>query len=455
MSSGQMQEFDFVWGAAISAAQTESHPLAGGKGPSIWDEFCKPSSGIFRKKQKIKDNHHLSDSADFYTHYKQDIDILCKIGFSDFRFSIAWSRVLPDGENVNLAGIAFYRNVVEYCLEKGVTPWVTLYHWDLPLSLEKKGGWALREIIGHFEKFAELCVKSLPEVRNWIILNEPSVFLGAGYLLGIHAPGRRDINGFFAATHHAMLSIGHIYRHIKNINPGLNVGSSFSFTHIEASDSSEKNIKAAEKADLLINRLFFEPVMGMGYPGAELSQLKKLSKFILPGDEVNLKTNLDFIGIQTYTREVFKHNPLNPFLNIRQVPAHERSIELTAMNWEIWPESLYNCIMKVHRYGLNIPLYITENGVAFQDKPVFGRVHDVNRINYYRDHISEVFRARADGADVKGYFAWSLIDNFEWAEGFRPRFGLVYVDYSSKERIMKDSAHWFRNFLNLNKSKQQ
>lgn len=436
-----------IWGAAISAAQSESAADIGGKGLSIWDDFCSRKKGFFKKKSYIRNGENLSDSADFYTHYKTDIDNLQKIGFKHFRFSIAWARVLPDGENINQEGINFYKDVVAYCLEKEITPWVTLYHWDLPLAIEKKGGWVSRDIIQYFEKFADVCVRNLPDVKNWIILNEPSVFLGAGYLFGIHAPGRKGFNGFFAATHHAMLCIGHIYRHIKSINPNLHVGSTFSFTHIEPFDFGKRSIKAAQTADMLINRLFFEPILGLGYPSDGIRKIKKINSYIKPGDMELLKVDLDFIGIQTYTREVFRHNFLNPFLRIKHVPAYERSLDLTAMNWEIFPESIYHCIMKIHAYSLDTPLYITENGVAFNDKPMFNAVKDFPRIHFYRTHINEVLRAKSEGANVKGYFAWSLIDNFEWAEGYHPRFGLVYIDYQSKKRILKESAHWFRKFL--------
>jgi beta-glucosidase len=309
-----------IWGAAISAAQTESAADTGGKGPSIWDEFCKPSRGFFTSRARVKNNDQIADSCDFYTHYRHDIDLLKKIGFRHFRFSISWPRVMPDGVNFNQEGMDFYKRVVDYCLSTGITPF-----------------------------------RSLPEVKNWIILNEPSVFLGAGYLFGIHAPGLTKFNGFFAATHHALLSIGNTYRKIKNINPDLYVGSSFSFTHIDPFDHTGKAMRAAFTADLLINRFFFEPLLGMGYPEGAPPRLNRIRKYMKPGDEEALKTGLDFIGIQTYTREVFRYNPFNPFR--------------------------------------------------------------------------------------------SLLDNFEWAEGYHPRFGLVYVDYQTKERILKDSSFWFRSFL--------
>lgn len=438
---------DMIWGVAISAAQTESAADYAGKGPSIWDDFCAQKPHWFTRKTKIKKGEHLADSCDFYNHYQSDIDHLKKIGFKHFRFSISWSRVMPDGVQVNPEGLAFYQDVVKYCLSQDICPWITLYHWDLPLALEQKGGWCNRAILEYFKNYAEVCVKALPEVKHWMVLNEPSVFLGAGYLFGIHAPGKKDFNAFFSATHHALLSIGVVYRHMKQLNPDLQVGSTFSFTHIESEDQSKRSVKAAEIADQLINRFFFEPIVGKGYPIEHLSKLKQIKKFFKPGDEESLKVELDFIGLQTYTREVFKHNHFNPFLKIKLVPAKARSLDLTAMDWEIHPESLYHCIMKIHAYGIDTPLYVTENGAAFDDKLMFNRVHDTARIHYFQTHINEAIRAKQEGANLKGYFAWSLLDNFEWAEGYSPRFGLLYVDFISKARILKDSAYWFRSFL--------
>lgn len=437
-----------IWGVAISAAQTESAHEAYGKGPSIWDEFCDKKSWPFFRKSKIKNQHHLKDSSDFYHHFKADIDHIKYIGFKHFRFSIAWPRIMPDGININLEGVAFYKEVIDYCLAQGITPWITLYHWDLPAALEKKGGWTNRDILQYFNDYAMFCVRTYTQVNHWTILNEPSVFLGAGYLFGIHAPGRKGFDSFLKATHHAMLVIGETYRSIKKEFPQHVVGSSFSFTQIDPNSNKSKDIKAARIADLLINRFFFEPLLGLGYPCAEVKKLEAINKYMLPGDAEKLATKLDFIGIQTYTREVFKYNAFNPFLKIKHIPASKRTIDLTAMNWEIHARSIYSTIMKIEAYQLNIPIIVTENGVAFEDEVVLGRVNDFKRIHYFQTHINEVLRAKREGANVQGYFAWSLMDNFEWAEGYQPRFGLIYVDFDTKKRTLKESAYWFRRHLN-------
>ncbi|MDI1235243.1 MAG: GH1 family beta-glucosidase [bacterium] len=437
----------FIWGAAISAAQTESAALADGKGMSIWDEFCQAQKGFFTSKFKIKNRQHLNYSSDFYIHFKTDIDLLKSMGFKHFRFSIAWSRILPDGETINLQGIAFYQEVIQYCIDSEIEPWVTLYHWDLPAVLEKKGGWTNRAILDWFALYAEVCVTYFKQVKYWMVLNEPSVFVGAGYFFGIHAPGKRGFDNFFKAMHHANLCIGHIYRLIKKINPQLQVGSTFSFTHIESIDDQKRNTQAASIADLLINRLFFEPIIGLGYPREELNILKQIEKHTRIEDAANLGVPLDFIGIQTYTREVFKWNPLNPLLKIKQVPAQQRTKQLTAMNWEVYPPSIYHVLKKIAAYNTSIPLIITENGMALKDEMVGGVVNDQRRIEYFEKHLEQVSRAMEEGVDLRGYFAWSLIDNFEWAEGYHPRFGLVHIDFITKQRTMKQSAYWFKSFL--------
>lgn len=437
---------DFFWGASISAAQTESAIDTDGKGPSIWDEFCNHNSKFY-KKHPIKNKEHLKNSADFYAQYKTDIDHLKSIGFKHFRFSIAWARVMPDGKTPNVEGFKFYQSVVDYCLKNEITPWITLYHWDLPLAIEKQGGWTNPEIIKWFENYATSCVNKLPDVKNWIILNEPSVFVGAGYFFGIHAPGKKGANNFIKALHHANQCINNTYFVLKNINPDLNIGSSFSFTHIESIDYKPKNLKAANLADVLINRLFFEPILGKGYPIQDLKLFSKSQKKYLCDNESSLYTPLDFIGIQNYTREIFKYNYFNPFLPVKHVPAHKRTKELSKMNWEIHPPSIYHVLKKINSYQLNTPLYITENGIALNDSIINESVQDYQRIIFYQTHLQEVLKAKQEGINIKGYFAWSLIDNFEWAEGYEPRFGLIHVDFVSKKRTIKESGHWFKSFL--------
>jgi beta-glucosidase len=438
---------EFFWGASISAAQTESAVDIDGKGPSIWDEFCKPDKHFFFTRHRIKNSDHLADAPDFYFHYKQDIDLLKAMGFRHFRFSIAWSRILPDGEYINKEGLAFYANVISYCHEQGITPWVTLYHWDLPQALELKGGWTNRDILKWFRRFATICVISFPTVKNWMILNEPSVFVGAGYFFGKHAPGKTGFANFFRAMHHATLSTGHVFRTIKDINADLQVGSTFSFTHVEGLDQTKRHTKAARIADLLVNRMFFEPIIGLGYPFGEIPLLDRISVHMKKKDEDKLNVPLDFIGVQTYTREVFRHNPFNPFLNIRQVEARKRTDKLTAMNWEVHPPAMYHILKKLHDYGSGIPLVVTENGIALNDQVEQGAVHDPERIAYYVSHLEQVKKAMGEGVDVKGYFAWSLMDNFEWAEGYYPRFGLVHIDFETKQRMIKQSGKWFQQFL--------
>lgn len=437
----------FYWGASISAAQTESAALIDGKGLSIWDEFCEPKKNFFLSKHRIKNKHHIQESSDFYFHYEADILRLKQLGFKHFRFSIAWSRIYPDGETLNPSGIDFYKKVIDTCLKNNIEPWVTLYHWDLPATLEKKGGWTNPEIINWFELFATTCINSFKEIKHWMILNEPSVFVGAGYFFGIHAPGKKGFENFIKAMHHANLCIHHIFKVIKNINPDLKVGSTFSFTHIEGLNQDIKHQKAAEIADTLINRLFFEPILGLGYPTEQLKIFNKKYFNLIKKEEESLKTPLDFIGIQNYTREIFKYNPFNPFLKIKQIEAHKRTSELTAMNWEIHPPSIYEVLKKINNYQSNIPIIVTENGIALNDQINDNSIQDSQRIAFYQSHLEQVLKAKNEGIDIQGYFAWSLLDNFEWAEGYYPRFGLIHVDFETKHRTIKESGHWFREFL--------
>jgi len=438
---------EFIWGTSISAPQTESAHLTDGKEHSIWDEFCDRKKWKYSTKTKIKNNHHLKQSTDFYYHFEQDIFQLKILGFKHFRFSIAWSRIMPDGENINTKGIEFYHKVIDCCIKNNITPWVTLYHWDLPLALENKGGWVNPEIQNWFEKYTIVCITNFTQVKHWMILNEPSVFTGAGYFFGNHAPGKKGLNNFIFALKHANLCQNHAFHVIKNFNSNLQVGSTFSFTDITSYDSNIRHVKAAELADTIINRLFFEPVIGQGYPLENLTFLNKYYINLLEKDANSLKTPFDFIGVQNYTREVFKHNPFNPFLKIKQIPATKRTKELTAMNWEIYPPSIYNVLKKINQYNTNIPLIITESGIALYDKMELNKVNDQKRIEYYKAHLKQALKAKNEGIDLRGFFAWSLLDNFEWAEGYHPRFGLIHVDFHTKVRTPKNSANWFKDFL--------
>lgn len=433
---------DFIWGVSTAAYQIEGAHNLDGKGPSVWDTFVQKRNKIFR-------NHTGNIACDHYNRYIDDLYLMHSMNIRNYRFSISWSRILPEGTGlINQAGIDFYNKLIDLSLELGITPWVTLYHWDLPHSLEIKGGWTNRDVKDWFGDYVAICVKSFGDrVKNWMVLNEPTVFSAAGYFFGVHAPGRKSIEGFLAAAHHAALAQAHGARVIKTLQPESNVGTTFSCSHVEAYTNREKDIKAAKKADLLLNRLFIEPLLGMGYPVNEIKTLRRIEKYIKQNDERDLKFDMDFIGIQNYTREIIRYAMFVPFLHAKIVNAKDRNVEMTAMEWEVYPESIYHILKKFQAYENIPPLIITENGAAFSDTLQNNVVHDPKRLQYIQNILQQVLRAKQEGVNVNGYFVWTFLDNFEWAEGYHPRFGLVHVDFQTQQRTVKSSGHWYADFI--------
>ncbi|TDQ77309.1 GH1 family beta-glucosidase [Sphingobacterium yanglingense] len=433
---------DFIWGVSTAAYQIEGAHQHDGKGPSIWDTFVK-------RRNKIAKNQNGDIACDFYNRYENDLKLMQKMHITNYRFSISWSRIQPDGMGkINLAGIDFYNRLIDFSLSLGITPWITLYHWDLPQELEKKGGWTNREVKDWFGQYVAICIQYFGDrVKNWIVINEPTVFSAAGYFFGVHAPGKKGLDNFLAAAHHAALAQAHGGRIIKSLQSASHVGTTFSCSHVEPFSYKEKDLIAAKKADVLLNRLFIEPLLGMGYPTHEIKVLRKIERYMKQNDEVDLKFDMDFIGVQNYTREVIRHSFFVPFLQAKIVSAKKRKVEQTAMNWEVYPESMFHILKKFDAYPNIPPLIITENGAAFEDSVMEGKVDDPKRVQYIREVIEQVFRAKSEGINVKGYFVWTFLDNFEWAEGYHPRFGLVHVDFKTQQRIIKSSGHWYTDFL--------
>lgn len=432
---------DFKWGVSVAAYQIEGGHNCDDKGPSIWDVFTA-------KKGKIFNGHHGNISCDFYNHYRDDINLLKELNLPNFRFSISWSRIMPTGQKpVNQNGIDFYNRVIDYCLELGIEPWVTVYHWDLPQALEEKGGWTNRDIVTWFSEYVEVCAHYFGDrVKHWMVMNEPMVFVGAGYFLGLHAPGRSGMKNFLPAIHHAVLCMAEGGRVLKNSVPGAEVGTTFSCSHIEPLSSRPRHIGAAKRVDALLNRLFIEPVLGLGYPKEDIAALKDLWKYVKDGDEQKMQFDFDFIGLQNYTREIVSHSYFTPYLHAKLVKAEKRNVPTTLMKWEVYPPSIYHILKKYNKYPQIKKMYVTENGAAFEDRPKDGKVDDPQRVRYLQDYIAQVLKAKREGCRVEGYFVWTLTDNFEWAEGFHPRFGLVYVDFDTQERIVKSSGKWYGEF---------
>ena len=432
---------NFTWGVASSAYQTEGAYITDDKGLSIWDVF-----GLLpQHAQKLV---HAQTGCDFYNKYMQDIILMHFMNIKNFRFSVSWPRVMPEGAGrVNEKGIDFYNRVIDFCLEMNITPWITLYHWDLPYALESRGGWTNRKIIDWFADYVKLCIKRFGDrVKNWIVLNEPLVFTGAGYFLGIHAPGKKGLSNFLPAAHHAVLCQA-IGGNLIKEQKGLSAGTTFSCSPIDPLSNNIHHAAAANNVDVLTNRMFIEPLLGLGYPVQDLKLLTQLEKYMLPGDENLMKCDMDFIGIQNYTREVVRHSSFVPHIGARPVKASRRNVLKTAMDWEIYPEGMYRMLKRFGAYKGIKKLLVTENGASFKDEFLQQKIHDPQRIAYMQAYLEQLLKAKEEGVPVDGYFAWSFTDNFEWAEGNSQRFGLVYIDYATQRRYIKSSGHWYKDFL--------
>lgn len=432
---------DFYWGVSTAAYQIEGAYCADGKGQSIWDVFGAT-------KGKIRNSHNGNTACDFYNRYTHDIALMKLLNIPNFRFSLSWSRIMPQGTgHVNSFGTCFYNRVIDFCLELDIEPWITLYHWDLPYALEQKGGWTNRDIIGWFSDYVAVCVQHFGDrVKHWMILNEPMGFTGAGHFLGIHAPGRKGLNNFLPAVHHAALCQAEGGRIVKSMLLGAHAGTTFSCSYIQPQTNIEKDIRAATRADALFNRLFVEPLAGLGYPLKQLPWLRRLEPYVKAGDEAKLAFNMDFIGVQNYTREIVKHSWFTPFIFAKLVRPAKRKVDTTAMGWEIYPQSIYRMLHQFSKYGFK-QLIVTENGAAFEDVMKDSEILDEDRKQFLQQHIAQVLRAKRDGINVTGYFIWSFTDNFEWAEGYHPRFGIVHVDFHTQRRTIKSSGYWFSSFL--------
>ncbi len=433
---------NFKWGVATAAYQIEGAWNSDGKGPSIWDMFS-------HKKGKTMNGDTGDVACDFYHRYHDDIALIQQMNMTVNRFSTSWSRVLPEGiGKVNQKGLDFYHRVIDRTLELGLEPWITLYHWDLPLALHEKGGWTNRDIINWFSEYSDLITRTYGDkVKNWMVLNEPMAYVPLGYMLGIHAPGERGLKKFMAATHHTAMCQAEGGRIIRTNVSHANVGTTFSCAWIDSKNEKQKHIEAAKKFDVLFNRLFIEPALGMGYPVSDLKLLNRLEKHIQPGDEEKLKFDFDFIGIQNYMRMVARWSLFPPIVWANQVKPEKRvpKEELTEMGWEVYPEGMYKILKQFGKYGKEI--MVTENGAAFPDTVANGRIHDKKRIQFFKDYLANVLKAKNEGVNISGYLVWTLMDNFEWAEGYHPRFGLVHVDFNTQQRTMKDSGLWFQEFL--------
>jgi beta-glucosidase len=430
---------DFYWGVATAAYQIEGAPFEDGKGESIWDRFAHTPG-------KIKDGSTGDVACDHYHRWREDVALLRQLNLNSYRFSISWPRIQPQGKGpVNRPGLDFYQRLVDSLLEAGLRPLPTLYHWDLPQALEDAGGWPARDTAWRFAEYAAMMAHALGDrVRDWILFNEPFVFTEHGYRSGIHAPGRADLVAFLRATHVVNLAQGEAFRAMKHTRGGLRIGSAFHMCPCEPRSDPTADLEAAERFHRLFNLWFLEPALHGRYPDAFLGGLPAPLMGIEEGDMARVRAPFDFLGINVYNRMLIAADPADTFGPGATFQLGGDSGPRTDLGWEVWPRALYDIVMRISRDYANPEIEITENGCCYNDSPgPLGTVQDARRIEFHRAYLEALARAIAEGAHVRGYHAWTLLDNFEWAEGFSARFGLVYVDFPTQTRIVKDSGRWF------------
>ena len=434
---------DFVWGAAASAYQIEGAAYEDGRGESIWDRFCATPG-------KVRAGDTGEIACDFYHRYPQDIALMSELGLDAFRFSISWPRVVPGATGpVNEAGLDFYDRLVDALLEAGIRPFVNLFHWDLPQQLEDAGGWPERATAEAFAAYAAVVAERLGDrVKDWITHNEPFCTSWLGYGLGAHAPGRTSVGDALAASHHALLGHGWAVEALRRAAPDAEVGIVLDPWPIHPATDSPEDVAAAHAEDGVRNRWFFDPILRGAYPEDVLERFAEDAPPIRDGDLATISAPLDFLGVNNYSRRVVRAGADGNAIDVRAPQG-----ELTDMDWEVYPDAMHESLVRMHReYGVD-SLYVTENGAAFTDvRGHGGSIHDVERIEYLDGYLGAVESAIAEGVPVRGYFVWSLLDNFEWSLGYSKRFGLVYVDYPTLERVPKDSFFRYRDLIAANRA---
>ncbi len=431
----------FLFGAATSAYQVEGGADEDGRGPSIWDTFsAKPGAVVHGDTGAI--------ACDHYHRVETDLDLLAGLGLTGYRFSIAWPRIIPDGTGaVNQKGLDFYRRLADGLLARGVRPMGTLYHWDLPQPLQDAGGWANRDTVAHFCDYAQVVLEALGDtVPQWATINEP--FCGAmiGHLQGRHAPGQVDLAAALASAHHLLLAHGQAVGLARRLAPRAQVGIAHLLSDISPASESAADAGAARRLDGYENRWFLDPVLRGSYPADMLDWYGRQVPlgFIRDGDLPVIAAATDFMGVNYYETKIVAADPGEPYHQARVLPQAGR---LTGGGLDVRPAGLGRILRRVRDYA-PLPLYITENGAAFHDYvDPEGGVDDAERVSYLADHFAETLAAIGDGVDVRGYFVWSLLDNFEWADGYSRRFGLVFVDFGTQARIPKASARWYAQLI--------
>jgi beta-glucosidase len=427
------QEFPagFVWGAATAAYQVEGGFQADGRGESIWDRFA-------RTPGRVRNGDTGDVACDHYHRYREDVALLAELGLDAYRFSVSWSRVLPDGTGaVNRAGLDFYDRLVDELLGKAIAPHLTLYHWDLPQALEDRGGWPVRSTAEAFAAYADIVARRLGDrLASIATLNEPWCAAYLGYGTGLHAPGRTDPAAAGAAAHHQLVAHGLAMQAIRAAAPRIPAGIVLNFEALEPASDRLLDLEASAIANEQLNAWFLDPIAGRAYPVAGGRSWDWRQEEILPGDPGLIATPIDFLGVNYYTRR----RPQSPLLPAAEPPA--QSPECTAMGWEVHPEGLTDVLLFVQSRTGDLPLYVTENGAAYELDPA-DPTCDPDRVSYLARHVAAAHRAIELGVPLRGYFAWSLLDNFEWHDGYAYRFGLVHVDFETLERRVRGSGRYW------------
>jgi beta-glucosidase len=444
---------DFIWGAATAAYQIEGAWNQDGKGESVWDRFAHTPG-------RIKGNDNGDVACDSYHRFAEDVSLLKELNLKSYRYSLAWPRIQPDGSGVaNQKGLDYYKRLTDAVLAAGMRPMVTLYHWDLPQKLEDRGGWPNRDTALRFADYAAIVADALGDrVNNWAIFNEPKTFTGVGYWQGHHAPGRSDPLAFLRATHTVNLAQGMGFRALKSVNHRAHIGSAFDVAPMFPATQSYADIAAAERWHKFQNLWFVHTALHGRYPEGVLpAHLQDDLLGMQPGDDAIMRAPLDFIGLNYYAPWVVQDAPQGngvPGLNTQgqwatMLGAHPK----TDIGWDIYPQGFYDILVRMARETGNLPIEITENGASFNTGPdAQGKTYDASRIDYLRGHLQAMARAIHDGVPVRAFHYWSLLDNFEWAEGYSQRFGIVHVDFANgQKRTIKDSGYWYAKVAATNR----
>ncbi|WP_299531294.1 GH1 family beta-glucosidase [uncultured Streptomyces sp.] len=431
---------DFAWGTATSAYQIEGAVAEDGRSPSIWDTFSHTPG-------KIDNDDHGDRACDHYHRWREDIGLMQRLGVNAYRLSVAWPRVVPGGDGpVNEKGIAFYDRLVDGLLEAGITPSVTAYHWDLPQVLQDRGGWVSRDTAYHFAEYASVLAQRLGDrVHHWATLNEPLCSAWIGHLEGKMAPGVQDIAAAVPASYHLLLAHGLGAQAIRAAAPGARVGIVNNLSTVAPASDRPEDVAAARRMDGHTNRWWLDPVHGRGFP-ADMVEVYGVPLPERAGDLETIAAPLDWLGLNYYFPAVVADDPQGPHPFARQIERPDRPA--TGMGWEIDANGIEELLLRLTReYGAR-SIYVTENGSSFPDTVLpDGTIRDEGRTRYLEDHLAACARAAAQGAPVEGYFAWSLLDNFEWAYGYDKRFGLYHVDYATQERTLKASGHRYAEMV--------